>query len=82
VNLKAISLIVLMFPQSVTSAIRADVGVNRFFAIAVKNDLVTNHCMITKDGYGGATTEIDAIQGALASCGKGCILIVSFRTVP
>ena len=73
-NLKAISLTLLIFPP----AIRADVGVNRFFA--VKNNLVLNHCTITKDG--GETIEIDAIQGVLASCGKRCSSIVSFRAVP
>ena len=81
-NLKAISLSILIFPQSVTPAIRADVGVNRFFAIAVKNEWVANRCAITKDGYSGATTEYEAIQGAIASCGSRCVLIVSFRTVP
>ena len=76
--LKAISLTILIFPQSVTPAIHADVSVNRFFAVAIRNDFVANRCAITKDGYGGATTEYDAVQGALASCGKGCSLI--FRT--
>jgi len=79
--LKAISLFILFFPQSVTPAIRADVGVNRFFAIAVKNELVNNRCTITRDGYAGGSVENEAIQGAMASCGSRCNLIVSFRTV-
>lgn len=80
-SLKAISLAILIYPQSVNPAIHTDVGVGRFFAIAVKEDLVNGRCAIIKDGYAGSANELDAINGALSSCGRGCVLVVSFRTV-
>jgi len=77
----AISLIALIYPQSVTPAIRAEVSVNRYFAISLRSVIVGNHCEIIQDGYAGSNNEQDAIIGSLRSCGVGCVPVVSFKTI-
>lgn len=78
-NLKAISLFILIFPQ--------DVGVNRFFAIAVKTDLVLNRCTITKDGYGGLYRELvyrrnrGLINSTFAKCQNDAFLYGGYNDI-
>lgn len=78
---KAIILSLLIYPQSVIPAIRAEVGVNRYFAISLKSAVVGNHCEVIQDGYAGSSNEQDAINGSLKSCGVGCSPVVIFKTV-
>lgn len=74
----ALILFFLIYPQSVTPAIQAEVSVGRFFSIAVKLPV---YCSITRDGWAGGTSNYEATTSALSACGAGCVSVVTFKTV-
>lgn len=77
-KIKSLILFCLIYPQSVTPAIQAEVSVNRFFSVAVR---IPTNCPIIRDGWAGGNSGYEATTGALSACGLGCISIVTFKTV-
>ena len=79
---KAMLLIILFYPISVTPIIRADVSKGRFFSVAIRHEVTSNNrCGIVKEGWAGGGVEVETTQAALFACGQGCISVVTFKAV-